>query len=138
MADDRSLEWSVWLAKRDPVRAAGTVLLALAAGGLAAYVFRSPVAAVVAAALLLGAVGEFLLPVEYRLTAEGAEARNLCYWRKIAWTEVKRVALGEEGIKLSPLACDSPREAFRGVLLRFAGNRQDVIAAVQRFRDAAP
>src|SRR5687768_281835 len=123
MVDDRSLEWSVWLAKRHPARAAGARLLALAVGGLAAYVFRSPVAAAVTVALLLGAVGEFLLPVAYRLTAEGAEARNFCYWRKIAWTEVKRVAVGEEGIKLSPLTCDSPREAFRGVLLRFAGNR---------------
>src|SRR5688572_13193033 len=91
-----SLEWRVWLARRQPGRAAaviGIVALVVAAG---LSLFRSPLMALAGAALLMGAVGEFLFPTRYRLTAAGAEVRNLVFWRRLAWTEVKRVYAGED------------------------------------------
>jgi hypothetical protein len=100
-------------------------------------VFRHPIPALVAAALLALALGDFLFPVRYRLSAAGAEARGVGHWRRIAWEEVKRVYVGEEEVKLSPLAHGGPREPFRGVLLRCQGNREAVLAAVRQFRDAA-
>jgi hypothetical protein len=130
------LEWRVCLATRQPARAVATVLVVLAAAGWAWYLFGSPVAAGVTAGLLLGAVGDFLFPVRYRLTAEGAEARGLFSWRRIAWTEVKRVYVAEQEIKLSPLAHAGPRESFRGVVLRCAANREAVLDAVRQLRAA--
>jgi hypothetical protein len=125
------------LARRQPARAAGTIGVAVLAGGFAFVQVGGLLPAIAATALLIGATGEFLFPVAYRLTPEGAEARNLFAWRRIAWKDVKRVAVGEEEILLSPLARAGRRDAFRGVLLRCEGNRDAALAAVRRFRDAA-
>jgi hypothetical protein len=132
-----ALEWRVYLARRHPARAILTVLVVLGAGAWALSVFRSPLPAVAAVILLLGAVGDFLFPVRYRLSPEVAEARSLTSWRKIAWKEVKRVYVGDGEIKLSPLAHPGRREEYRGVLLRCEADQEAVLAAVQEFRDAA-
>lgn len=111
--------------------------LILLTGLWAIYFFRSPLGFVMAAGLLTAAVSEFLFPVRYRLTSEYAEARGPLHWRRIAWGEVKRVYVGKEEIKLSPLKHGGPREAFRGVVLRVAGDPEPVLAAVRSFREAA-
>jgi hypothetical protein len=131
------LEWRVHLARRQPARAVAAAGIALAAGIWAFALFHSFSLAIAAAGLLVAAVGEFLFPISYRLTPEAAEARNLVCWRRLAWADVRRIDLGDEGIKLSPLRCGGRGEAFRGVLLRCDANRELVLAAVQRFRDAA-
>lgn len=130
------LAWTTHLAVRRPGRAAAVVGVILLTGLWAAYVFRSPVGFVMAAGLLTTAVSEFLFPVRYHLTPEYAEARGPLYWRRIEWGEVKRVYVGKEEIKLSPLRHGGPREAFRGVVLRPAGEVEPVLSAVRRFRHA--
>jgi hypothetical protein len=132
-----ALEWRVHLAARQPGRSAGALLAVVLAGVSAFILFQHAASALLAAGLILAAVGEFLFPVTYRLTAEGAEARGPLHWRRIAWTEVKRVYTHEEEVKLSPLAHGGPREPFRGVLLRCNGNRDEVLAAIRTFREAA-
>lgn len=136
-AEKEVLEWRVFPARRQPGRAVAVVAVALAAGAWAYVLLGSLLLAAVAAGLLLASVGEFLFPVVYRLTPEQAEARNPFAWRRIAWAQVRRVALAEDAILLSPLAEPSRRDAFRGVLLRCAANRQEVLTAVRRYRDAA-
>lgn len=130
-------EWRVFLARRQPGRAAAAVALCLGAAAWAWYYFGSPLPALATLFLLLAAVGEFLFPVRYRLDEAGAEAKSPFYWRRILWKEVKQVYSGEEEIKLSPLRHPSPREAFRGVLLRCPDNRDEVLATVRKLRDAA-
>jgi hypothetical protein len=131
------LTWRVHLARRQPGRAAVAVAAALAAGAWGYLLLGGLLPALAGTGLLLAAVAEFLLPVQYRLTPEGAEARNLLLWRRIAWPEVQRVYTGAETIKLSPLPSGGRREAFRGVLLRLDGNGDAVLAAIERFRDVA-
>jgi hypothetical protein len=108
----------------------------LLAGGAALLLFHSLLSALLAAGLLLAATSEFILPVTYRLTPQGAEARSFFTWRKIEWSEVKRVYSGRDEVKLSPLKHGGPREAFRGVLLRCEGNQGTVQAAVEGYCDA--
>ena len=132
-----TIEWRVHLARERPAHAAavGTAIVLTATS--AHWLLGSPGFALAAAGLLLAATGEFLFPTTYRLTPEGAEARNPFGWRRIAWKEVKRIYTGNEEIKLSPLAHGGPRESFRGVLLRCGENRETVRNAVRRFHDAA-
>ena len=132
-----SVEWRVHLARRQPARAAAASMAVLGAGAWAFYLFQHVVPALVTVGLLVAATGEFMFPISYRLSPAGAEARNPFGWRRIGWGEVMRVYVGNDEIKLSPLKHGGPREAFRGVLLRCEGNREVVLAAVQRFRDAA-
>ena len=130
------LEWRVHLARRQPGRAVLAVLVALAAAAWAGLLFQSLAAAVVTFAVLVGAVGDFLFPLTFRLSREGAEARGPFSWRRILWADVKRVYAGEGEVKLSPLEHGGRREAFRGVLLRCADNQEAVLAAVRDCRDA--
>ena len=131
------LEWRVHLAAREPAKGAVAAGLCFLAGGVALAAFGSLGTALAAAVVLMAAVGEFVFPVTYRLSAKGAEARNTFYWRRIEWGEVRRVYLGPDAVKLSPLAHGGPREAFRGVVLRCEENREAVLEAIERYRDAA-
>jgi hypothetical protein len=106
-------------------------------GVVAFQLFENPLPAVVAPLLILASASEFLFPIEYRLSARGAEARNLFGWRRIAWKDVRRVYRFSDEIKLSPLKYGGPREAFRGVILRCDGNQQAVLAAISNYREGA-
>lgn len=130
-------EWQVHLARSEPWRAVVVIGFILAVGVTGLLIFHSALSALLASGLLLAATSEFLLPVNYRLTAEGAEVRNLFTWRQIRWQDIKRIYLGPGEIKLSPLAHGGPREAFRGVLLRCGENQLAVQAAVEEYRRVA-
>jgi hypothetical protein len=134
------IEWQVHLARAQPGKALAVAGAILAAAALCLSLFHNGLFALFTAAALLGATAEFLFPIRYRLTEEAAEMRNLHNWRRITWDEVKKAYLLDEGIKLSPLGVRTRVEPFRGVLLRFgpgAGERETLLAAVRKLRDAA-
>lgn len=131
-AEETILEWRVHLAAREPGRAALVWLIVVAAGGWAVFLFHHIVPGLITILLLTGAAGEYLLPVTYRLTTVAAEARSPLMWRRVAWADVRRVYASEDSVKLSPLKYGGRRETFRGVLLRCAGNRAAVLAAIRR------
>lgn len=129
---DTVLEWTVHLAVAQPARAVTAAVLSAGAVTLTALAFPNGVFALAAAWLLFASLAEFFLPVTYRLTTQGAEARHLWTFARIEWRAVKRKYLCEDGIKLSPLASPTRLEAFRGVFLRFGrDNREAVISAVK-------
>lgn len=81
---------------------------------------------------IIGSTHEVLFDARYRLDAQGARARVGLSVNEIAWANVRRVISGEEGVKLSPLSGEGSRLApFRGVYLRFAGNRDAVMAHIE-------
>jgi hypothetical protein len=127
------LEWRIWLARRQPAQAVAVVVALFATAGWAFILFHHLLPVLVAAFLLLGAVAEFLFPIRYRLTPQGAEARNLFCWRRITWAEVKRVSILGTEVRLSPLARPGGREPFRGVVLRCEANPEAILAAVRHF-----
>jgi hypothetical protein len=134
---EEPLHWTIHHAPNHPQKAVILAAAALAIGWLSWQLFRNPVMTAFSMAVLFAATSDFLFPIRYRLDAEGAELRNLHNWRRIAWTEVKKVYTGEREIKLSPLEHGGRREAFRGVLLHCPDNRDEVLAFVRRHRDAA-
>lgn len=89
-----------------------------------------------AAVLLVGAIAEFLFPVTYTLDTAGAHARFPGSHRLLPWTQVRRVYLRRNGIKLSPLAVEGWAENYRGVFLR-TGQHDSVLDAVRAWLDAA-
>jgi len=74
---------------------------------------------------------DWLLPVKYRLTTRGASYNNVVFRKRIAWEEVRSVYVAESGLKLSPFSRRTRLDAFRGLVLRFAGNREAVIRIVK-------
>ena len=133
------VEWRVHLARTEPRKAAVVLGAAVAAAALCFLLFMNWAFALFSALVLVAGTAEFLFPIRYRLTPEAAEMHNLHNWRRIEWTEVKKAYLLDDGVKLSPLEVPTRLEPFRGVFLRFGegpGERDRVLAAVRRYRDA--
>ncbi len=126
------LTWSVHLARDAPERAALVVLAAAASGLLCFKLFGSLLYGLFCIVALLAATCEFLLPIRYRMDADGVEMRNLHNWRRISWGDVRKAYVLEDGVKLSPLAHGGPREAFRGVFVRWGDQREGVMDRVRR------
>jgi hypothetical protein len=81
---------------------------------------------------ILGSTNEVLFTARYRLDAKSARSRVGLSVNEIAWPSVRRVIPDAEGVRLSPLPKESRLDAFRGVYLRFAGNREEVMARIEQ------
>jgi hypothetical protein len=72
----------------------------------------------------------FFFPTHYELTPDGVTRRVGLFSTRRRWEEFPRFYPDAEGVKLSTFARPSRREPFRGMWLRFAGNRDEVLAYV--------
>ncbi len=117
------MEWTVHLAPRYPFKAALTICVIVVTFAFG-WVWANPLIAIAAGAFLLGAVSEFLFPVRYRLTAEGAEAVGFLFRRFVPWHQVHRLVLLANGIRLSPFRFSSPLEPFRSLTLHWVGDEK--------------
>ncbi len=127
------LSWTVHLATQDPFKLACS-LAVMAFVCAAAYWAVGPLGPVAAALVMLGSLADFLFPVRYEITPTRAACRMLFKRAEMRWENVRRCYLDQNGVKLSPLDRGSRLEAFRGIYIRFNGNREQVIAAVESLR----
>jgi len=87
-------------------------------------------------ALAIGLLGimlaRYFVPTRYVLDDEGVRARFL--GREVArpWSEVRSIYAHRDGVHLSPFERPSTLDPFRGLYVRFAGNREAVLAHCER------
>lgn len=130
------LSWTVHLARDCPEKL--LISLALAALSAAAgFAVLGTLGACVAVLVMLVSLADFLFPVRYEITSGGAACKMLFRQSAIAWSAVRRCYLDDSGVKLSPLNSKTRLEAFRGVYLRFADNRDQVIETVKSLKESA-
>ena len=130
------LAWKVHLVRENPAK---VLLIApvLATSLLVCYVFtHSLVFMAVTFSLLASSLADYLFPVRYEINERGASSRTLLRRTFVEWDRVRKYYLDDHGIKLSTLSRPGRLEAYRGLYLRFGGNRDEVIEAVRRMRDA--
>lgn len=135
-ASQYTLRWKVHLLREQPQRAwiaAAIILLAAVVVGLA---FRSAGMGVLALVLLWLATRDYWLPLQYYVNEKGVGVRYLGAAFDISWDRVKYVTVTADGVKLSPLPPSSRLEPFRGVYLRFADNREQVLEAIAFWRES--
>ena len=130
MNDDAQLTYTIHLARRRPAQAAGAVAVIAAAALAAGFGFQSLLLGLLAAALLIASVSDYLFPLTFTLTDRAAEARGPLHRRRLPWAQVRRVSRDPLGVKLSPFPHPSRLDAFRGIYLWFADNADDVAAFV--------
>lgn len=131
--NDVILSWTVHLARQHPCKlvcSLGLVALAACAGFWVIGLLGS----LAVITVMTASLADFLFPVRFELTPDGAACKMLFKSAQINWSCVRRCYLDDSGVKLSPLAGVSRLEAFRGVYLRFNGNQQQVISAVKTLR----
>ena len=104
------------------------IVAAIAAG--VGVSFGSAGWAVFAAGVLGISLARYFFPTEYRLDAEGVRVRFLGQVRARRWAEVRGVYPHGDGVHLSPFASPSRLDPFRGIYVRFAGNREAVLEVV--------
>jgi hypothetical protein len=134
-AAESILTWKVHLLRENPVKAL-LILPVLTLSLLVCYIiFHNVLGMAVTLFLITSSFADFLFPVRYDITRQGASAKTLLGRTVIEWNRVKKYYLDDHGIKLSPLHRQTRLEAYRGVYLRFGGRRDEVIEAVRSMRD---
>ncbi len=107
------------------------VVLALTAAGI--YLNTQSVAwSALAVGILLSGVHDYWLPTRFRLSPAGAQIRHAFLLRQKSWAQFRAYYEDNNGVLLSPFARPSRLDTFRGMYIRFAGNRESVVAYVQR------
>jgi len=135
LKEDRKLEWTVHLAMEQPGKAAVVLAVAILAGVGTALAFSNPLLFLLGFLVIVGSTADFLLPVVQRIDEGGASRKVALSVSKIGWSDVKRVVVGEEGVKLSPLERSTRLAPFRGVYLRFGGRKEEVLQAIEYWRE---
>jgi hypothetical protein len=130
--DELLLEWRVHLLVEQPGKSVALCVLCGFVLVLIHFLFGQRVGfTILAAAILLGSLSDWFLPLKYRLTTRGASYSNLVFGKRMAWEEVRSCYVSSFGLKLSPFSRRTRLDAFRGFVLRFAGNRDEVIRIVK-------
>lgn len=130
-----TLQWKLHLLRRQPQKAWGAGAVMLVAGIVVGFAFRSAGMGLLAVVLLWLATRDYWLPVRYYVNEKGAGVRYLGAVFDITWDRAKYVTVTRDGLKISPLPPGSRLEPFRGVYLRFADNREQVLEAIAFWRD---
>lgn len=130
------LQWRVHLLRQQPEKAGRAMLVILAAGILVGMAWHSVGMGGLAGVLLWLATREYWLPMRYYVNEQGAGVRYLGAAFDIAWERVRFVTVMADGVKLSGLPPSSRLEPFRGVFLRFADNREEVLEAIEFWRSS--
>ena len=138
MTAEPILAWKVHLVREHPWRLLLIVPVVFVGLLISCLITRSFLFPAIGLVIFVGALSDYLFPISYEILESGAASRSLGARTFIEWSRVKKYYLDDRGIKLSPLDRPGRLEAYRGVYLRFGGNRDAVIEAVRRMRDALP
>ena len=91
---------------------------------------ESTLFAVIAALILWGSVSQYFLPVSFRLTDRTVTVKYTTHKIEKAWNLFRSYYVDRNGVLLSPFGRPSRLETFRGLYVRFAGNKDQVVAVV--------
>jgi hypothetical protein len=131
------LRWVVHPLRHAPAKVAVLLVVVTASALLIGMNTGSFAWAALSVVFLVFGVYDFVFPTTYTLTAWGVESRVLLYRRRKPWGLFRAAYASAEGVLLSPLATRSFLEHYRGLTLRFAGNRAAVLAFVRGHLGAA-
>ncbi len=127
-----ALTWEVRLWEKEPQKRYAVLCCAALSALSGWWLFNSVLMALLGFAVICGATTDFWLPLRYKLTDTEASLRCGFSASGIEWVMVKRVIEGEDGVKLSPLAESGRLSPFRGVFLRYSGNRETVLEYIRQ------
>ncbi len=132
MPEGETLTWTVRLWRRDPAKLLGVLIGSMVGAAMGVILLNGPVGAIIGFLAVSISTADYWMPLRYTVNGTGAQVRCGISVTAIDWDSVKRVIESEEGVKLSPLERSSRTSPFRGVFLRFADNREDVLNAIRQ------
>ena len=108
---------------------AKTVLVAMVVAFFGFFTWwysQSTIFAFLAAVILTASLGVFFFPTRYTLTEENLTVEFLGTKQVKKWGNFVRAEPEKNGVFLSPFACKSFLEHYRGVFVRYDGNKEEV------------
>jgi len=79
----------------------------------------------------------YYTPTTYRLSEDGIEVKKVFYTIKKSWSNFRSFYPDKNGVLLSPFPIPTRLENFRGIYIRFRGNREGVLSVVESMMDRA-
>lgn len=125
------LTWQIHFGALSPKRRAVCGIACVFAGVMGYLLTSNALVGILGVAAIFASTAEMFLPASYELNHRGASVRLGLSRTEIEWESVKRLLPQPGGIRLSPLEKSSRLDEFRGVLLRFSGNEEAVLAKIR-------
>ncbi|MGB5106506.1 MAG: hypothetical protein WBP42_07305 [Candidatus Zixiibacteriota bacterium] len=125
------MQWVCQPAKSRPVVAIAVAVFIVALVVLTYFLTYSPLFAVVAALILWGSLSQFYLQTTFEFTERKVKVKYLVNKIEKEWAQYRSFYVDKNGVLLSPFVRPSRLENFRGLYIRFAGNRDAVAAIVK-------
>jgi|WetSurMetagenome_2_1015567.scaffolds.fasta_scaffold304897_2 hypothetical protein len=81
--------------------------------------------------ILYGSLSSFYFPTRYKFSEKEITIKTTMQTLKKQWSQYRSFYPDKNGVLLSPFVRPTRLENFRGIYIRFAKNREDVIAFVK-------
>lgn len=131
-AAGESLEWTTHLLARNPARGMIPIAVTVLFCVMVWLTFQIWLYVVLSGVVLFFSMARFYFPVYYKLDNEGVKTRFLGREKSRPWSDFRNVYMHKDGMFLAPFEKPSRLDAFRGIGLNFAGNRDEVISFVRK------
>lgn len=120
------LSWRYHPAAKDKTKTALAASVILAFGFFVLWYSQSIIFAFLAALILTASLGVFFFPTKYTLNEDGLTVEFLGTKQLKKWSGFVRAEPEKNGIFLSPFARKSFLEHYRGIFVRYDGNKEEV------------
>jgi hypothetical protein len=126
------LSWSTHPAKARPLATTLVVLFLIVLAVLVYLLTYSAIFTIIAALILYGSLTQYFTKTTYEFTDTKVRVKYVVNKIEKDWAQYRSYYVDKNGVLLSPFAGPSRLENFRGLFIRFAGNRNQVMEIVRQ------
>lgn len=130
--EPESLAWTVRLSEKTPEKVITIWIVAVLCGLGGVFLLHSIAFGLIGFIAITASTAEYWMGATYRVDAKGAQCRVGFSTTAIEWTNVKRVVVDNNTLKLSPLEKESRSDPFRGVTLRVNESNREAVLSLLR------
>ncbi len=125
------LQWTTHPAADRPVVTILVSLLLMALVFIVYLLTFSAIFTIGAAVILWGSLTQYFLKTSFAFTEQQVRVKYVINKIEKSWSQYRSYYIDRNGILLSPFVRPSRLENFRGLYVRFAGNRDEVVRIVK-------
>jgi hypothetical protein len=126
------LSWSTHPAKVRPLVTALVTLFLIVLAVLVYLLTYSAIFTVIAALILYGSLTQYFTKTTYEFTDTRVRVKYVVNKIEKEWAQYRSYYADKNGVLLSPFPGPSRLENFRGLFIRFAGNKDQVMEIVRQ------
>jgi len=125
------MEWLSFPAKEEPVKAISVGLFLVVFSFLVGIIWGG-IFGILSIILLLLSLSPYFTPTRYSLDDDGIVVKKAFYTIKKEWKDIRSYYIDKNGVLLSPFSRETRLENYRGLYLRFSGNKEEVMVFLEK------